>query len=336
MYGPCHCSGLCVAPSSVTNKPAITLRIGTSFPSLDSSPRRAPHAASLVAPAAHRKVDDPKKNRRIWIALAGVHPCGRRLRAPRIGVTKEYGSSWIFESCLTCANALWRVQHPGFSLVVTVTPPAAECGRTDRFDGVARNLNACAHPQSDRCRPRERDERRDEVPDARPVLARPHCQDESGRRREDRVRGPTSLAVGDAAPREYERGERQSSDRDGEADTVQDRARAEFLRRTRRRTRRESERWVGPEDASRDEAKPEQAGEQRHPAGGAIFESAPESDCERADQHPTEDEGRRLDPAEVAQGEQAERVLREVVPVARERLDHDDGDEQRTRERTAG
>jgi len=32
-------------------------------------------------------------------------------------VTKEYGSSWIFEPCLTWANALRRVQHPGFSLV---------------------------------------------------------------------------------------------------------------------------------------------------------------------------------------------------------------------------
>jgi hypothetical protein len=31
--------------------------------------------------------------------------------------TKEYGSSWIFEPCLTWANALRRVQHPGFSLV---------------------------------------------------------------------------------------------------------------------------------------------------------------------------------------------------------------------------
>src|SRR5215218_6839913 len=32
-------------------------------------------------------------------------------------VTKEYESSWIFEPCLTCANALRRVQNPGFSLV---------------------------------------------------------------------------------------------------------------------------------------------------------------------------------------------------------------------------
>jgi hypothetical protein len=31
--------------------------------------------------------------------------------------TKENESSWIFEPCLTCSNALWRVQNPGFSLV---------------------------------------------------------------------------------------------------------------------------------------------------------------------------------------------------------------------------
>ena len=31
--------------------------------------------------------------------------------------TKEYRSSWIFEPRLTCANAIQRVQHPGFSLV---------------------------------------------------------------------------------------------------------------------------------------------------------------------------------------------------------------------------
>ena len=31
--------------------------------------------------------------------------------------TKGNGSSWIFEPCLTCANALRSVQHPGFSLV---------------------------------------------------------------------------------------------------------------------------------------------------------------------------------------------------------------------------
>jgi single stranded DNA-binding protein len=37
----------------------------------------------------------------------------------RIGVganTKGYGSSWIFEPRLTCANALRRVQYPAFSL----------------------------------------------------------------------------------------------------------------------------------------------------------------------------------------------------------------------------
>jgi hypothetical protein len=32
-------------------------------------------------------------------------------------VTKGNGSSWIFGPCLTCANVLRRVQHPGFSLV---------------------------------------------------------------------------------------------------------------------------------------------------------------------------------------------------------------------------
>src|SRR4029450_8704737 len=31
-------------------------------------------------------------------------------------ITKEYGSSWIFEPCLTWANALQLVQHSGFSL----------------------------------------------------------------------------------------------------------------------------------------------------------------------------------------------------------------------------
>ena len=35
-------------------------------------------------------------------------------------LTKENGSSWIFEPCLTCANALKRVQHPAFSLVYTI------------------------------------------------------------------------------------------------------------------------------------------------------------------------------------------------------------------------
>jgi hypothetical protein len=33
------------------------------------------------------------------------------------GLTKGYGSSWIFGPRLTCANARRRVQHPAFSLV---------------------------------------------------------------------------------------------------------------------------------------------------------------------------------------------------------------------------
>jgi hypothetical protein len=40
-------------------------------------------------------------------------------------LTKEYESSWIFERCLTCANALRRVQHPGFSLVSALFKGAA-------------------------------------------------------------------------------------------------------------------------------------------------------------------------------------------------------------------
>jgi hypothetical protein len=32
-------------------------------------------------------------------------------------VTMEYGSSWIFEPCMSSANALWRVQRPGSSWV---------------------------------------------------------------------------------------------------------------------------------------------------------------------------------------------------------------------------
>src|SRR5512132_809219 len=55
--------------------------------------------------------------------LAVVSPPGNPRRrclstwCASIRHTKEYGSSWIFEPCLTWANALRRVQHPGFSLV---------------------------------------------------------------------------------------------------------------------------------------------------------------------------------------------------------------------------
>jgi hypothetical protein len=35
--------------------------------------------------------------------------------------TKENESSWIFEPCLTCSNAVRRVQHPGFSLVTAAS-----------------------------------------------------------------------------------------------------------------------------------------------------------------------------------------------------------------------
>jgi hypothetical protein len=49
-----------------------------------------------------------------------VNLSGSRLRTHQhwspAGATKEYGSSWIFEPRLTCANALQRVQHPAFAL----------------------------------------------------------------------------------------------------------------------------------------------------------------------------------------------------------------------------
>jgi hypothetical protein len=45
-------------------------------------------------------------------------------------ITKGNGSSWIFEPCLTGANALQRVQHPAFALVRI-------------FDLAAQLLGAC-------------------------------------------------------------------------------------------------------------------------------------------------------------------------------------------------
>jgi predicted ATP-dependent serine protease len=38
-------------------------------------------------------------------------------------LTKEYGSSWIFERCLTWANVLQRVQRSAFSLVCVLSVP---------------------------------------------------------------------------------------------------------------------------------------------------------------------------------------------------------------------
>jgi hypothetical protein len=40
--------------------------------------------------------------------------------------TKGNGSSWIFEPCLTWANALQRVQHPAFALVTSRFPHTGE------------------------------------------------------------------------------------------------------------------------------------------------------------------------------------------------------------------
>jgi hypothetical protein len=48
----------------------------------------------------------PELPRPYWTGLSG-----------RLAVTKGYGSSWIFGPCLSCANAVRRVQYPAFSLV---------------------------------------------------------------------------------------------------------------------------------------------------------------------------------------------------------------------------
>jgi hypothetical protein len=58
-------------------------------------------------------------------AATGAVACG--IKADRLQVldqdwetdcfTKENESSWIFEPHLTCTNALWRVQNPGFALI---------------------------------------------------------------------------------------------------------------------------------------------------------------------------------------------------------------------------
>jgi hypothetical protein len=54
----------------------------------------------------NRIAAQPDLARPYWTGLSG-----------RWAVTKGNGSSWIFGSCLTCPNAVGRVQHPAFSLV---------------------------------------------------------------------------------------------------------------------------------------------------------------------------------------------------------------------------
>ena len=50
--------------------------------------------------------------------LSAGHTASRVLRCHhKRALTKGYGSRWIFEPRLTCANALRRVQYPAFSLV---------------------------------------------------------------------------------------------------------------------------------------------------------------------------------------------------------------------------
>jgi hypothetical protein len=66
---------------------------------------RAVRAAVDMREALHQLNDEFE---RVW---------GVRILA-HMGVTKGYGSSWIFEPHLTWANVLGPVQHLGFSLVI--------------------------------------------------------------------------------------------------------------------------------------------------------------------------------------------------------------------------
>jgi transposase len=74
----------------------------------------------------------------------GVASQAPELRECEIGITpfdcprdtKENESSWIFEPCLTCSNALWRVQNPGFSLVASW---AGRCPGNNRTGGKRRS-----------------------------------------------------------------------------------------------------------------------------------------------------------------------------------------------------
>ncbi len=91
-----------------------------------------------------------------------------------------------------------------------------------------------------------------------------------------------------------------------------------------RRADGEAERRVGPQDARRDEAGSEEAGEGRSsaatPPAIAACERTPQSDGEREDHDARQDEVRDLDPAEVAVREQAPLVAGQVETLAGQRL----------------
>jgi hypothetical protein len=74
----------------------------------------AGHAPILIHRGGHRPWGSYQQS-------TGNRCAAGRFRRSRstvgVEVTKGYGSSWIFEPYLTCANALRQVQHPAFSLV---------------------------------------------------------------------------------------------------------------------------------------------------------------------------------------------------------------------------
>jgi Transposase DDE domain len=81
---------------------------------------RAPQARGRVLPRSRQRHRHARSSHPPGLILLPVAdttsapPLKPRLLAHLL--TKGYGSSWIFEPSLTCANALRRVQHPAFAL----------------------------------------------------------------------------------------------------------------------------------------------------------------------------------------------------------------------------
>jgi hypothetical protein len=114
--------------------------------------------------------------------------------------TKEYGSSWIFEPCLTWSNALRRVQHPGFSLVAhssrLVSQPCA-AGRGRPPEAAARRpaLSSSRKPSRAQWLPCWTERNASMLPASRPshrwscwLLAQAPCRPGRGRRRPTEAR----------------------------------------------------------------------------------------------------------------------------------------------------
>jgi hypothetical protein len=104
-----------------------------------------------------------------------------------------------------------------------------------------------------------------------------------------------------------------------------------------RRPRRESERRIGREDASRNESDPVDAQEDRGPSRSPAGAERPaRGNGEPNGQDTSDDEVRHLDPAEVADAEQADGMARQVEPFAGQYLERHDDQEQGSRDQASG